>query len=161
MRKKHTDPGLESIFQSLAQTKEATAQRESSSKALPLHLEQIRALQAAQEIDAAAPKSSTPPTPVSAAVEPVAPAPLPTAESLTPKKTGRPRKYDPSITPADRARLSRQRRAEQIAQALTTGDLRDVDDKTLAALLSRAIGNAGQRQRVRNYLQELNRRFGV
>ncbi|MGK9452948.1 hypothetical protein ACSSZE_17100 [Acidithiobacillus caldus] len=160
MRKKHTDPGLESIFQSLAQTKEAAAQRESSSKALPLCLEQIRALQAAGELEAA-PKPSTAPTPTGAAVEPVAPAPLPTAESPTPKKTGRPRKYDPSITPADRARLSRQRRAEQIAQALTTGDLRDVDDKTLAALLSRAIGNVGQRQRVRNYLQELNRRFGV
>ena len=158
MRKKHTDPGLESLLQPLAKTNEASAQRGSSSKALPLHLEQIRALQAAQEIDAAAPKSSTPSTPASAAVEP---APLPTAKSLTPKKTGRPRKYDPSITPADRARLSRQRRAEQIAQALTTGDLRDVDDKTLAALLSRAIGNVGQRQRVRNYLQELNRRFGV
>lgn len=158
MSKKHTDPGLESLLQPLAKAKEISAQRGSSSKALPLHLEQLRTLQAAQELDAAAPKSSTPPTPASAAVEP---APLPTAESLTPKKTGRPRKYDPSITPADRARLSRQRRAEQIAQALTTGDLRDVDDKTLAALLSRAIGNVGQRQRVRNYLQELNRRFGV
>ena len=160
MSEKHIGPGLESLLQPLAKAKEISAQRESSSKALPLHLEQLRTLQAAGELEAA-PKPSTAPTPTGAAVEPVAPAPLPTAESPTPKKTGRPRKYDPSITPADRARLSRQRRAEQIAQALLTEDLRDIDDKTLVALLSRAVGSAEKRQRVRNYLQELNRRFGV
>ena len=81
-------------------------------------------------------RRQTLPKTITHSLEKVAPAPLPTAESSTPKKTSRPR-----------VRLSK--------------NLRDKDDKTLAALLSRAIGSTEKQQRVRNYLQEVNRRFGV
>ncbi len=75
------------------------------------------------------------------------------------KRGGRPRLYDQALTPTERAKKSRERRAAAVQHAMETGELADADDMTLATLLRRAI-NYRDRKLVRRCAQELLKRYG-
>ena len=82
----------------------------------------------------------------------------PAPEALA-KRGGRPKLYDHALTPAERAKKSRERRAAAVEQALETGELADADDMTVATLLRRAI-TYRDRKTVRRCAQELLKRYG-
>ena len=82
----------------------------------------------------------------------------PAQEALA-KRGGRPRLYDHALTPTERAKKSRERRAAAVVQALETGELADADDMTVATLLRRAI-TYRDRKTVRRCAQELLKRYG-
>ncbi len=75
------------------------------------------------------------------------------------KRGGRPRLYDHALTPTERAKKSRERRAAAVRQALETGELADADDMTVATLLRHAI-TYRDRKTVRRCAQELLKRYG-